>query len=421
MGTLVNSNSAIKKFLSEEDKQYIYMNKKLTMKVPILIAARNEELAIKNTLIFLVDSLINYKNGLKEKCKKINNDLFFKKLENLEFNILICDNNSNDKTIENIYEFKIQHKKLIDDYKINIFILKESNPGKLNALKTLLKYLEMSFLNSYDHIIFTDAEIEWGTNVYSELIDFKIKNSNVKLIGTKIIPKNKKLGFWGKLELLPYYGYGETLPNGHGMFFKFISGMCYLADRSVLHILKNEVPSIIGNEDVALSAIIGKNNIHILSNACIYYYVTNNIKQFFIIRGRHIRDLYRLERWLKQWYINKFSKKYSYQTNNKKKQIKFIKKCVKKRFYDISENRLLKFILIFYSSSEKLNFSLNGLIKWIKNIRAFKLGLYFIFILTPLGLFWYIIIKIISFLQSYYIKNEGWQTIRILENHNDEK
>ena len=123
----------------------------------------------------------------------------------------------------------------------------------------------------------------------------------------------------------------------------------------------------------------------------------------------------------KQWYINRFSKKYSNHINNKKRTIRFIRKCIKKRFYDISENRLSKFLLIFYSSSEKFNFSLNGLIKWIKNIRAFKLGLYFIFILTPLGLFWYIIIKIISFLQSYYIKNEGWQTIRILENHNDEK
>lgn len=421
MEALVLSKPAVKKQLSEKNEQYICLYKKLAVKIPILIAARNEEHAIKNTLSHIIDSLIDHKNDLKMICGKIKDDLVFKQLENLEFYIFICDNNSIDRTVEKILEFKIQHKKLIDEYKINIFTIKETKSGKLNALRSLLNYLEINFSNSFDHMIFTDAEIEWGPNIYSKLIDFKIKNSNVKLIGTQIIPKNKKMGLWGKLELMPYYGYGEASSEGYGMFFKFISGMCYLADRSVLHILKNEIPPIIGNEDVALSAIIGKNNIRILKNAFIYYKVSDDIKQFFIIRGRHIRDLYRLERWLKQWYINRFSKKYSRQINNKKSSKKFIKKCVKKRFYDISEIRLWNFILNFFNSSEKFNFSLNGLVKWIKNIHAFKLGLSFIFILIPLGLFWYAIIKIISFFQSYFMKNEGWQTIRTAETYYDEK
>jgi cellulose synthase/poly-beta-1,6-N-acetylglucosamine synthase-like glycosyltransferase len=403
---------------SLETSQLKLLNEMLTLNIPILIAASNEEYAINNTLNHIVNSIIDHKNYLEAICRKINDKNIFNQLEKIEFYIFICDNNSIDNTIENINEFKIRHKKFIDYYKINIFTMKETKPGKLNALKSLLRHLDMNFPNSFDHMIFTDAEIEWGPNVYTKLIEFKIRNSKVKLIGTKIIPRNKT-GFWGKLELLPYYGYGEASPEGHGLFFKFISGMCYLADRSVLHILKNEIPSIIGNEDVALSAIIGKNNIRILKNANIYFNVTENMKQFINIRGRHIRELFKLERWLKQWYINRFTEKYSDQIN-KKKSIKFVKKCVKKRFYDISENRLLKFLLNFYSSPEKFNFTLKGLIKWIKNIHAFKLGFYFIFILSPLGMFWYSIIKITSFFQSFNIKNEGWQTIRTLENYYDE-
>ena len=398
----------IKNFLSDENKLLINLNKNLSLNIPILIAARNEEQAIKNTLTHIVNSLIDYKNSLKKLSIKIKDNTIFKQLENMQFYIFICDNNSIDKTVNNIHEFKIQNKKIIDEYKINILIIKEIKSGKLNALKSLLKYLEINFLNCFDHIIFTDAEIEWNTNVYSELINFKIKNSSIKLIGTKIIPKNKKIGVWGKMELLPYYGYGDFSTKGHGIFMKFVSGMCYLADKSIIHLLKNEIPPMIGNEDVAISVIIGKNNIHILKETWIYYHVADNLIQFIKIRGRHIRELYKLERWLKYWYINKIIKKHSRMINKKR----YIKKCVKLRFNDISESRIFKYILNLFFSSEKLIFSINGLKKLFNNISTIKLGWYFTFIFLPICILCYAIIKLISFIQSFYVKKEGWQTIR---------
>jgi len=214
------------------------------------------------------------------------------------------------------------------------------------------------------------------------------------------------------LELIPYYGYGEFNPHGHGKFFSFVSGMGYLADIELLDYLMHEIPADIGNEDVALSILTGKENIHLLDTTTVYYNITKNLLQFVQIRGRHIRELYRIYRWLMQWKEDRVNNDIQYACLNKKQKKCFVKDWVRCKFYAISENRMLPFVSGFFQSTQKFKISKDAFIVWFKNIPAVKLGSFFIFILFPLGVIIYLLINIIFYFQSFIYNQEGWETKR---------
>jgi hypothetical protein len=335
-------------------------------------------------------------------------------MDDKKYHIFICNNASEDDTVGKINAFMSLQNRMLNENNIHISVISETKPGKLNALKSLLVHIDQNLTEPFDSVIFTDAEIEWKPEVYSVLVNYKIDNPRIKLVGARVLPVQKKLGFWGRIEYLTYYGYGDNPPYGHGYFFKFVSGMCYLADRSIMQLIKDEIPPIIGNEDVAVSVMAGTKNIRILKDACVYYSLTENISQFFLIMGRHIRESYRLRRWIKRWFTDVNSGKYPFLLS--RTRINRLKRSAVKRFYDISEIRLFKFVTTLFSSSKKLELSIKGLTEWIKNIHAIKFGFYFVFIISPIGLFWYAVLKILAFFQSYAVRKEGWQIIRIGKN-----
>jgi cellulose synthase/poly-beta-1,6-N-acetylglucosamine synthase-like glycosyltransferase len=370
--------------------------------VPVLMSVRNEEILIKKALASIVRAIVYYKDSLDD-WNYLN--------AGPSFPIYVCDNNSSDNTKLKIREFMNESARILAKYNIGIKIIDEKKQGKVYALRALINCLENDeSAEKFDNVIFTDGDIQWETNFYYEMVTFKKNNPSIKLIGTKLIPDNKKINFWGKAEVIPYYGYGESANSGHGTFSCFISGMGYMADKSVLHYLKDEIPPVIGNEDVALSVLIGKENIHILNSTGIYYYVSENLVQFIRIRGRHIREQYRIFRWLKKWKENNISKD-ERAGLNKASLRRFARNWARMRFYSITECRSLPYLISFYKSTRRFNLSGNFL-KWLESIPAVQEGMFFFLVFYPSCLAVYLFVKIIFYIQSLYHNKAGWEPVR---------
>jgi hypothetical protein len=58
----------------------------------------------------------------------------------------------------------------------------------------------------------------------------------------------------------------------------------------------------IGSDDTALSALVGPKNIAIAGDAIVRYELSEDWDNFVKIRGRHVRETYRIERWLSDKY-----------------------------------------------------------------------------------------------------------------------
>ena len=139
--------------------------------LPVLMAARNEEILIKKALGSIIRSILNYKMTTGS---QINEDKF-NLLKDNPFYIVICDNNSRDSTTQKIAEFKQESQAVLQENNIHIITIEENIQGKVYALKALMNYIENQLSIQYDNVIFTDADVEWEPNVYYELNYFKHK------------------------------------------------------------------------------------------------------------------------------------------------------------------------------------------------------------------------------------------------------
>lgn len=260
------------------------------MKVfPVMITARNEEISLPRTVKTLIDSAMNFQ----------------KTHADFHVAILLSNNASTDETTAAVAQVYQENKKELINHHISIEVVYEGRPGKTNGIKKGLKHLKKRFAGKYTHVLSSDADVEWETGAILAIWERANPKTGVRplLVGSNITPRNRK-NLWGFLEDVVYYGYGSLPPRNQGIFMKFISGMGYLADESVLHHLEN-LPEEIGLDDVAISTLVGPENIAIASDAIVRYDMSDDWDTFVKIRGRHVREILRIAGWLTKKYGEK--------------------------------------------------------------------------------------------------------------------
>jgi len=147
-------------------------------KISILIAVRNEEKII-------LSCLENLKQAIHEFYEEEKNK------QNFEIEILLGDDNSDDKSAEIINNFIIKNQKLYvsyfkieknNDEKIN----KNNLKGKVNVIHQLISHSEG------ETIILLDADILVNQNWLKELVSNFYKNDKIKMAKGTTIPKTNK-------------------------------------------------------------------------------------------------------------------------------------------------------------------------------------------------------------------------------------
>lgn len=250
--------------------------------LPVLIAARNEEHSLPQTLLSLVDSAIEF--------RRIH--------PSFHVAIVICNNASTDETTRTVAQFYDDHKQQLLLHHISIEVVYEGKPGKIVGVRKGIKHIEKCFIDQYTHVVSSDAEVEWDRRAISALWEAAHPREGKPslLIGSNITPRNRKT-LWGVLEEAVYYGYGWLPPRNQGVFMKFVSGMGYMADKRVQCHWDN-IPDEIELEDVIISLCVGAENITIAADAIVRYDLSEDWDTFVKVRGRHLKGILQIERWL---------------------------------------------------------------------------------------------------------------------------
>lgn len=257
--------------------------------LPMLITARNEELSLPQTVKTLMESARE----------------FLMTHPDFHAAIIISNNASTDETTAAVAQVYAEYQTDLLKNHISIEVLYEGKPGKINGIRKGIKHIEERFGNKYSHIISGDADVKWDKGAVSALWKTAHPDTGPKplLVGSNVTPFNKK-NLWGFLEHVTYYGYGSMPPRNQGLFMKIVNGMGYLADKSTLHHW-DDIPVEIGSDDTALSVLVGTENIAIAADAIVRYDLSEDWDNFFKIRGRHVRETYRIEKWLSEKYGEK--------------------------------------------------------------------------------------------------------------------
>ncbi|MFA5090960.1 MAG: glycosyltransferase, partial [Candidatus Omnitrophota bacterium] len=295
--------------------------------LPILIAARNEEASIQHTLGTIVASA----------------NVLLAQHPELRVVIVVCNNASTDNTHQVVVDFAGRN----NEDRISIEVIDEPKAGKPNAIKALIKYTEEAYYGRFDRVLFSDAEVEWSESAIAALYNHLSNNDGIVLAGSNITAREGANSLFSILETFVYYGYGWLAPRGQGLFMRFVSGMGYMANKEALGHLKG-MPEKMGNEDVALSALVGPEKIAIVSEAVVKYETSKSWGEFIKIRGRHVRELLRLEKWLVDTYGSKEGRKMT---------------------FAVAESRSLNMaVACFTASSNNLEFSITGIVNWLRGI-----------------------------------------------------
>ncbi len=257
--------------------------------LPVVICARNEEVSLPLTLKTLMDSAVYFQRNHP----------------GMHVAILIFNNVSTDETTAAVAQFYCEHTHELSDHHISIEVMYEGRPGKINGLKSGANYIRKNFAGKFSHVLFSDADVDWDEKAIYVLWEKAHTSTGKKplLVGSNITPRNR-ITIWGLLESMVYYGYGSLPPRNQGIFMKFISGMGYLADASVLFHF-DDMNDEVSSDDVAISALVGPENIYIAADAIVKYDLSEAWHTFKRIRARHVRDILRLEKWMSARYGEK--------------------------------------------------------------------------------------------------------------------
>ncbi len=257
--------------------------------LPMVICARNEEVSLPLTLKTLMDSAVYFQRNHT----------------GMHVAILVFNNVSTDETTAAVAQFYYEHSHELSENHISIEVIYEGKPGKINGLKSGVNYIRKNFAGKFSHVLFSDADVDWDVKAVQALWERANTSAGKKplLVGSNILPRNR-ITIWGLLESIVYYGYGSLPPSNQGIFMKFISGMGYLADASVLFHF-DEMNDEVSSDDVAISALVGPENIYIAADAIVKYDLSEEWHTFKRIRARHVRDILRLEKWMSARYGEK--------------------------------------------------------------------------------------------------------------------
>lgn len=152
-----------------------------------------------------------------------NIDILIKSIfnKNLEFNILIVDDNSTDGTLEKIHELKKIYK--------NLFLLKR--PNKMGVGSAHLDGIKWAYQNYYLKVITMDGDLTHSTDKIDDFIE-KGKSFDL-VIGSRFLDKNSLRDWELHRKILTHLGHFCT---------KFLLGIKYDASGGFRFYKLNTIP-----------------------------------------------------------------------------------------------------------------------------------------------------------------------------------
>jgi glycosyltransferase involved in cell wall biosynthesis len=245
--------------------------------LPIIVPARNEEEAIESTLY-------SFSRAAEHFCDENPGNRVI---------VILCDNGSSDGTRSKV----LSCADALRTDRFEIVLIDEPKAGKMNALLKAIGHLRSLNLNP-PAVVFADAEIQWDSDTLSELWKYwRMVQGKADLVGAKI--ERNRTGpenIWEALESVYYIGYGQGF-QGHGILVRLAIGMTYLCDARILPRFF-KIPTESGNEDFAISYLVGRSRLHVCPTARVKYTVCNTMGMFFKVKGRHVQECYRLRNWV---------------------------------------------------------------------------------------------------------------------------
>jgi hypothetical protein len=247
--------------------------------LPILVAARDEAIALPQTLRKAATAIRNFRARRPD----------------IEVELHLCDNASRDATRDVLAALRDE----IQRAGIPVHLHHEPEPGKERALKRMLDPLTTAERRP-EQIVFADADIDWHPEVLIALWDYLDRFPEIEFAGARIVPRRGSLprgNVWGVLDTVPFLGFGGSGRHGRGRHFRFVSGMTYMGRTSAVARIHGRIPLTILNEDVALSFLAGPERVAIARDAIVEYRIAQSRREFQAIKARHVRGCMQVLEW----------------------------------------------------------------------------------------------------------------------------
>jgi biofilm PGA synthesis N-glycosyltransferase PgaC len=236
--------------------------------VTIIVACRNEEKQIKSTLQYIAKQ--DYEGSI---------------------HVIVVDNASTDET------YKVA-KESAKELGMDVFVVKEGNPGKFNALNTALNYVVT------DYVMTLDADTLLHKSAVRYIVS-RIKSApdDVCAVAGSVLVKNSRTSFVAKLQEWDYFLGISSIKRMQGLYQGTLvaQGAFSLYKTEALRAVKGW-PDAIG-EDIVLTWRFLKNNWRVFyePHAISFTDVPLNLKHLGRQRSRWARGMIEALREIKPW------------------------------------------------------------------------------------------------------------------------
>ncbi len=250
--------------------------------ITVLIACRNEGKKIYNTLSY-----------------------FEKQDYNGPLSIIVIDNGSTDNTQKETRRAK-------KDFKLNIKIMNEKNPGKFNALNKGLRAIKTELF------LTLDADTLLHKSAIRYLVARKLSSpSEVKAVAGSVLTKNSRETFLARLQEWDYFLGIASVKRLQGLYQGTLvaQGAYSLYDTETIKKI-NGWPDAIG-EDILLTWAILKNNNKVFyePRAVAFTEVPITLKQLYRQRSRWARGMIEALKATKPWQHTMTGSRYTTSVN----------------------------------------------------------------------------------------------------------
>lgn len=250
------------------DKQPSFKNVNPTEKVTILIAARNEENAIMDTLKYIAGQ--DYDGDIK---------------------VIVIDNGSTDRTKENARAASIK-------YSLNVEVITESNPGKYNALNSGIEHVNT------DLVITLDADTLLHKSAVRYIVS-RIESSpdDVCAVAGTVLARNTRENLIAKIQEWDYFLSIASIKRYQGLYQgTLVAQGAYSIYKAKVIKEVNGWPDAIG-EDIVLTWNMLKlgYKVYFEPLAVAFTDVPNNLKHLARQRSRWARGMIEALKLVKPW------------------------------------------------------------------------------------------------------------------------
>lgn len=307
------------------DRQPKFKVESPSKEVTLLIAAWNEEAVIHSTLKYIKNQ--DYEGPVK---------------------VIVIDNNSTDRTFEKALEAG-------EELDLNLLVIKESNPGKFNALNAGLKHV------TTDLVLTLDADTLLHKSALRYIVArIESTPSDVCAVAGSVLVKNSRENLLARVQEWDYFLGIASIKRYQGLY------QGTLVAQGAFSLYKTDVLRLVGGwpdaigEDIVLTWNFLKNNkkVYFEPLAVAFTEVPTKLKHFARQRSRWARGMIEALKIVKPWHQPQAYTKYLTGVNLVMPYLDFVYTlcwipglilCLFGHFYIVGPMTLLVLPLTFFS------------------------------------------------------------------------